>query len=107
MRSIFARRQPEVRAYRSGPREACRHIDGGPEGQRCHRTDAGNRHQTAADRIGTHRVEHHLVQLVEGGHELRPRTLHRLNQTRQRRPVGDQVENPLSTAARLCTGAAA
>ena len=42
-------------------------------------TDAGNRHQTAADRIGAHRVEHHLVQLVEGGQQLRPRTQHRLN----------------------------
>ena len=39
------------------------------------------------------------MQLIEGGHELRPRTQHRLNQTRQRRPVGDQVENPRLEAA--------
>ena len=62
----FAWPQSEVRAYRARAREARRNIDGAPKGQRRHRTDAGRRHQTAADWIAAHRVEQDAGQIIPG-----------------------------------------
>ena len=90
----FARRKPEVRAHRARTRKTRWHVDARPEGQRRHRTHVGYRHQATADQVGSHRLQHHPVQPDVFRQQRRASPQHRLHQTRQRRTLRDQSEDP-------------
>ena len=51
----LARRKPEVRAHRARAPKTRWHVDARQEGERRHRTHAGDRHQATADRVDAYR----------------------------------------------------
>jgi hypothetical protein len=55
---VALRRQAEVRTDVTRAPEAVGPVDGGAEGERRQRADAGHAHQPAADRLGPCDVEH-------------------------------------------------